>query len=339
MELDPRRLVVLAAVERAGGVAAAAAVLHVTSSAVSQQMVRLEREAGVALLVRTGRRVELTAAGTALAAHGRAIAEELQAATSVIAALTGAVTGIVTVVGFPTMIRAVLAATVADIAVLRPNLEVRVVDPTEDAGLAALQAGAADIVVLEQDAGMYSPAPSGTRDLLLLEDPYLLVLPAGWTLPGTSGGGWSAVVGQMDWISGPPGSAARSVLDRMAVEAGTAVRVVHDVLEFPSQLALVGAGLGAALVPQLALPPVEQHAAAGIRTVDLPGLGARRLVARHRQSRGEPGAAVRAVLEVLVARCAELVDPKRPRSAQPRCPVDERARTEPVAGVERSYSP
>ncbi len=330
MELDPRRLVVLAAVERAGGVAAAAATLHVTSSAVSQQMVRLEREAGVALLVRTGRRVELTAAGRALAAHGRAIAEEQQAAASAIAVLTGAVTGTVTVVGFPTVIRAMLAATVADIAALHPSLEVRVVDPTEGAGLAALQAGTADVVLLEQDAGMYSAAPSGTRDVLLLDDPYVLVLPVGWMLPGTSGPAWSAAVGQMDWISGPPGSTARSVLDRVAAEAGTTVMVKHDVSEFDSQLALVGAGLGAALMPQLAVPPVERHAAAGIQTMDLPCLGSRRLVARHRRSRGEPGAAVRAVLDALLARCERC-----PRATSA---AGQRPRTEPETGTEGAHT-
>lgn len=307
MELDPRRLVVLAAVERAGGVAAAATTLHVTPPAVSQQMVRLEREAGVALLVRTGRQVELTAAGAALAAHGRAIAEEQQAAASAIAALTGVVTGTVTVVGFPTVIRAVLAATVADVAVLHPNLVVRVVDPPEEAGLAILQAGTADVVLLEQDAGRYVPAPAGTHDVPLLDDPYLLVLPAGWTLPRPGTVGWRAAVGQVNWISSSCG-AARNILDRMAAETSATARVVHEVAEYSSQLALVGAGLGAAVVPRLAVPPVEQHAAAGIRVVDLPGLGSRRLAARHRQSRGEPGAAVRVVLDALVARCTELTD-------------------------------
>lgn len=330
MELDPRRLVVLAAVERAGGVAAAAAVLHVTSSAVSQQMVRLEREAGVALLVRTGRRVELTAAGRALAAHGQAIFEEQQSAASAIATLTGAVSGTVTVVGFPTVIRAMLAATVVDMAALHPSLEVRVVDPAEDAGMVALQAGTVDVVVLEQDAVVYPLAPAGTRDVPLLDDPYQLVLPAGWTLPGTSGGAWSVAVAQMDWIGGPPGSTARSVLDRVAAEAGATLTVRHDVSEFESQLALVGAGLGAALMPQLAVPPVERHAAAGIQTMDLPCLGSRRLVARHRRSRGEPGAAVRALLDALVARCAALADAKRLRGARPKPPGDERVRTEPV---------
>jgi DNA-binding transcriptional LysR family regulator len=239
-------------------------------------------------------------------------------------------------VGFPTVIRAVIAATVSDVTALHPNLEVRIVDPTEDAGLAALRAGTVDLVVLEQDAGLYSPAPAGTQDVLLLNDPFMLVLPAGWTLPGTSGGAWSAALGQMDWISGPPGSTARSVLDRVAAEASTTIKVVHDVSEFASQVALVGAGLGAALMPRLSVPPVEQHAALGIRTMDLPCVVSRRLVARHRHSRGEPGAAVRAVLDALVTRCARVAEPRPARPAPPRLQSDERVRTELVAGLARS---
>ena len=51
-----------------GGVTAAAAVLHLTPSAVSQQVAVLQREAGVALTERVGRGLRLTPAGEALAA-------------------------------------------------------------------------------------------------------------------------------------------------------------------------------------------------------------------------------------------------------------------------------
>ena len=164
----------------------------------------------------------------------------------------------------------------------------------------------------ELDArGHRSPA-RGLRDVVLLDDPYLLVLPADWTLP--RGERRSVrLPGALDlpWVAGPPGSATRSVLDRLGRDAGVTPRIAHETLEFPAVLALVRAGLGVALVPRLALPAVPRRpgAAAGFRALDLPGLGARQVVVRHRAGRGEPTRAARVVLEALLARAAEVEKP------------------------------
>ena len=315
MDLDPRRLVVLAAVARTGGILAAAQALHVTPSAVSQQVARLEREAGVALVVRGGRRIGLTAAGAELAGHGQRIAEELASASGTLSTLTGAVTGTVTVVGFPTAIAAVVAPAILTVRAAHPDVDVRVLDLPEEVGLARLRAGTADLVLLEQDAGEHRPAPRGLRDVPLLDDPYLLVLPEGRALPH---GSRQRAVLELPWVAGPPGSATRSVLDRLAQAAGIRPRIAHEALEFPAVLALVGAGLGVALVPRLALPDaVDRHPdrrsdrrsdrrRADLRTLELPGLGARQVLARHRASRGEPSPAVRAVLDALVTWSSEV---------------------------------
>jgi DNA-binding transcriptional LysR family regulator len=307
VDLDPRRLGVLAAVARTGGVLAAAETLHVTPSAVSQQLARLEREAGVALVVRGGRHIELTAVGAALAEHGRRITEELGAAAEAVATLTRAITGTVTVVSFPTAVAAVVAPVVAALQSAHPGLTLRVLDLPEDAGIARLRAGTVDLVLLEQDAGDHRPAPRGLRDLALLDDPYVVVLPADRALPhgGRGTTGLRAAL-ELEWIAGPPGSATRSVLDRLGRDAGVRARIAHETLEFPAVLALVAAGLGLALVPRMALPAPENRRTAGLRTLDLPGLGARRLLARHRSSREEPSAAVRTVLDALAARAASL---------------------------------
>jgi DNA-binding transcriptional LysR family regulator len=82
MDLDARRLRVLHEVNLRGSVTAAAAVLHVTPSAVSQQLAQLEREAGCDLLERSGRGVVLTHAGTALARHAEDVLRALEGAGS-----------------------------------------------------------------------------------------------------------------------------------------------------------------------------------------------------------------------------------------------------------------
>jgi DNA-binding transcriptional LysR family regulator len=101
-------------------------------------------------------------------------------------------------------------------------------------------------------------------------------------------------------VAGPVGSAARAALDGVAGRGRWQPRVTHEALEFPAVLALVAAGLGCALVPRLALAT----APAAVRVVELHGLGARRLLARHRSSRSEPAPAVRAVVDALVVAAA-----------------------------------
>ncbi|WP_314457458.1 LysR family transcriptional regulator, partial [uncultured Actinomyces sp.] len=77
MHVLPQRLSVLLAVHRAGGVVAAADILHITPSAVSQQIRQLERECGARVLDRTPAGAVLTAAGRVLADAAERIENEL----------------------------------------------------------------------------------------------------------------------------------------------------------------------------------------------------------------------------------------------------------------------
>jgi DNA-binding transcriptional LysR family regulator len=310
MELDPRRLTVLAAIARTGGVLAAADALHVTPSAVSQQLARLERETGLTLVVRGGRRLELTPAGEALAEHGRRIVEELAAAADAVSELTDSVTGTVTLSSFVTAIATLVAPALRALQATHPAITVRLV-PDESA-LDRLRAGTIDLVMVEVAGGSGRPPARGLRDVVLLDDPYLLVLPADWALPrGERRSTRLRGALELPWVVGPPGTATRSVLDRLGRDAGASPRIAHEAGEFPAVFALVRAGLGVSIAPRLAL---RAGTTAGLRALDLPGLGARHVLVRHRAGRGEPTRAARVVLDALVARAAELTTPsKNPR--------------------------
>src|SRR5688572_11047500 len=105
MEIDPRRLRVLHALAQRGTVVGAAEVLHLTPSAVSQQLTNLEREVGVTLIDRSSRRrLVLTVAGSALAHRAERIEDELSAARRDLAELTGRVAGRVRIAAFHTAI-------------------------------------------------------------------------------------------------------------------------------------------------------------------------------------------------------------------------------------------
>src|SRR5690349_1232943 len=99
--LDPRRLRLLRDLARHGTIAAVAGLHAYTPSAVSQQLSVLEREAGTALLRRTGRRVTLTAAGVLLVEHAEAVLGALERADAALAAARSGLVGPLRIGAFP----------------------------------------------------------------------------------------------------------------------------------------------------------------------------------------------------------------------------------------------
>ncbi|MFR9776617.1 LysR family transcriptional regulator [Micromonospora sp. MS34] len=293
MEIDPRRLRVLWAVARRGGVAAAAPLLHLTPSAVSQQIAQLEREVGVAVLDRGPRGVTLTEAGRHLAATGERIEAELTEARRALSALTGRVAGPVTIAAFPTAIAHLIVPAVRALAAEHPAIEPRIVELEGESALRELTTGTVDVLIDDSEPGIV-PQPSGTVSVPLLADPYRVVVPTAWQR--TPGG--LADLAQDPWIVGPSGSAVRRALDRLADEHGFRPLAAHECIEFPAVLALVAAGLGAAVVPALALaggrPP-------GVAATSLSALGGRYLSAMHRAYRTGASPAVAVTVTALMA--------------------------------------
>lgn len=297
MQIDPRRLAVLRAVADAGGVLAAASVLHLTPSAVSQHIARLEAETGVTLLDRSqlgGRRAAgLTPAGRMLAGHAARLADVLAAAEHDLAAYTGQVAGPVSVGAFPTAIRHLVVPATGDLAASAPTVAVRVRQFEPEPGRAALRTGGLDLLVVESDAADPVRDPVGLRAVKLLDDPYRIVVPRRWGAVSDL-----EVLRDRPWVDGPAGSAARRVLDRLCAQHGLVLDRRHECLEFPAALALVAAGLAAAVVPALATP--EEHPA--VRAITTPLVGARRLDLLHRRGRHEPSPAARVVAAAIAAR-------------------------------------
>jgi DNA-binding transcriptional LysR family regulator len=270
----------------------------VTPSAVSQHVARLEAETGVTLLDRSrlgGRRAAgLTPAGRLLAGHAGRLAEVLATAERELAALTGQVTGRVAVGAIPTTIRHLVAPAAATVATANPNIEVCVRQCEREPGLAALQAGALDLLVAEADPADSGAAPPGLRAAPLLHDPFRVAYPASWAPVA----GVEALLTR-PWVDGPPGSAARRALDRIAAHHDVVLDRPHECLEFPASLAVVAAGLAAAAIPSLALP---REPGARFVVLDAPSAGARRLDLVHRRGRNEPGPAAELVARAISAR-------------------------------------
>ena len=279
----------LQAVVAHGSVAAAAAALRMSPPAVSQQLLALERETGANLIDRSGRQVALTAAGRLLAAHGECIAAQLRQAEHDLAELTGQAAGPVRIAAFQTVMAPLIAPALSDLAAAYPAIQPVITERYGPAAVAEARLGDLDIVLTEYDAAIPPPAEPGLALRHLAFDPYLLVIPPGWQFSVRS----VRDLAGRPWVAGPPGTACDHALRRLAAEADIAIPAGDVCVEFPSVLALVAAGRGAAIIPQLALGQTQ------VTVCALPPLGGRHIAAWHQAGPAQPAPAVATALDAL----------------------------------------
>jgi len=172
--VDLRKLRVLVELSRLGTMSAVAQATGYGTSAVSQQLAALEREAGVPLLEAAGRRVRLTPAGRRLVGHAEGI---LAAVTAAELDLAGAAepSGLVRVAGYTSALRQHLLPVVGDLARIHPQLEIELQErePAEVDEL--LEAGQVDLGFVHD----YTLVPRGGRHVrsLLGRSPMMLAVP------------------------------------------------------------------------------------------------------------------------------------------------------------------
>ena len=158
--LDVNRLRLLAELSRRGTIAAVARTVGYTPSAVSQSLAKLEREAGVALLEREGRRVRLTPAARALVERADRVLAELDAAEHDLAALHESVHGSVVIGAFPSAAAFVVVPALQKLAARYPELEATVREHEPEDGIPLLRAGELDLLISESYDDV-PPAPAG----------------------------------------------------------------------------------------------------------------------------------------------------------------------------------
>jgi DNA-binding transcriptional LysR family regulator len=257
--LDVRRLRLLHELARLGTIAAVADALTYTPSAVSQQLAVLEREAGLPLLRRSGRRVVLTAAGERLAEHAGRVLALLERAESELAAARTELTGQLRIGAYPVAVRTLLPSALVALGAEHPGLELMVTELDPVAVPAALRSGALDIALVhEYDYAPSEPDPAVDSEPLLSETIYLAT-PAAAAVPGAVAAGAGAgpddpVGGCRDrqWIVSSPDTLCYLMAVRLCHASGFRPRIRHYADDFATVLALVAAGQGVALVPELA---------------------------------------------------------------------------------------
>lgn len=276
MEIDPRRLRVLLAIARTGGVLAAADELRLTASAVSQQLSRLEQETGHTLVVRTPKGSVLTTAVLAIAEAGEEIERALNVAR---ARMEGEakIAGVVRIGGFTSFIRTVLIPRLPEWRSQYPQLQIRIVEDDYPALMRLLRQRQLDAVVVELDSTTpeQHELSTGLTEEPLLDEPWKLVVPAG-ALLSTENIDLARL--PFPWLGVDSSAANASVLSRLRESTGAWIETVHQYQDTLTAFALVAAGEGIAIVPTLALGGIVQN---GVDVIDVPGLGTRRIVLRR----------------------------------------------------------
>jgi DNA-binding transcriptional LysR family regulator len=249
-----RRLHVLRMVAACGTVTSAAAALHYTPSAVSQQLRTLAKELGVELVVQDGRRIRLTPAARTLLSHTDDLFARWEQVRAEVVATGDDQGGELRLCGFSTAAAALLPVVAADVRERRPGCRIRIIEADPGECFDLLLADEADVAVVVATPEVPPSADARYEQRHLLEDPLDLLVPKDHRLGREPNVALRDLVDE-PWIMDRPGRPYHQLLHTACAAAGFTPMPAHFASEWETGAALVGARLGIALIPRLAHLP------------------------------------------------------------------------------------
>ena len=259
---DLRLLKVLREVALRGSFSAAAEALSYSQPAVSQQIARLEAQAGVKLLERQHKGIELTPAGEALVRHTERILAQLAEAEAELTEIASSARGRLRIASFATAAGTIVPLAVSGFRRVRPGVQVdlRLIDPP--LSIPALRRGDFDIAIVEEGGFEAEPSLEGLGVERLMDDVLYAALPADHPLATRRAIALSDLVHE-DWmLVGLAGTCSdTNVVLRACQQAGFEPRVAYTSDDYFAIQGLVASGMGVALVPGLALASSREDVA------------------------------------------------------------------------------
>ncbi|WP_033287568.1 LysR family transcriptional regulator [Amycolatopsis jejuensis] len=250
MELSLHRLRMLRELRRRGTVTAAAAALHYTVSAVSQQLAQLERDVGAKLFERLGRRVQLTELGILLTEHAEEILGSVERATLALEEAQGTMSARLTAGVWASVASGLLPTALTSLAADYPGIQVRTKELAPEATADAVRDGALDLSFVID----YSDAPMewdrGLERAVVAVERMHAAVPVG-AVPSTGVSLDDLAV--HPWILASPKSHFGRAIRTACHRHGFQPKINHEVEEQSTAMAMVGAGLGVTLVSDLGL--------------------------------------------------------------------------------------
>jgi DNA-binding transcriptional LysR family regulator len=254
------RLRVLHEVAARGSFSAAADALSYTQSAVSQQIAALEAEAGTTLIERRPRGLRLTASGEALVRHADGILARLAAAEAELAAIAGVRGGQLRMASFPTAGATLMPLAVAGFRASHPGVELSLAEGEPEDIVPRLHAGEFDLALAFEFTGVGALPHPGLERVELLEDQMYLAVPSDHPLAVGAAVALGALAGEA-WVQTSAQSACAREVVRACHVAGFEPNVAFESDDYATVQGLVAAGVGVALIPELALTNVRADVA------------------------------------------------------------------------------
>ncbi len=254
--LNVARLKVLKEVAYRGSLSSAAEALSYTQSAVSQQIAALEAETGMALLERHPRGVSLTAAGQTLVGHAEGILARLDTAEAALSSIAGLRGGRLRMASFPTAGSTLMPVAIAEFRASYPDVELTLAEGEPEEIVPRLRAGELDLALLFEFADE-QPLPEDLARSPLLQDPMYLALPREHRLAKKAKLRLSELQGEA-WVQTSSSSPCARHVVRCCHAAGFEPTVSFESDDYQTVQGLVAAGVGVALIPELALSVVRE---------------------------------------------------------------------------------
>lgn len=248
-EIDIRKLRVLRELDERGTVAAAAAALHVTPSAVSQQLVALSREVGVKLIEPVGRRVRLTDAARVLLLRANEIFAQLEHVHADLAAHAEGQLANVRVAGFAATLSGLVLPAVRRLRDSHPDVVIRLAESDPPDSFDELVRGDVDVVLSLESKDSPSATDRRFHRVALLAERFDIALPLHHRFAHAPEVALADLAGE-SWIFSNTDT-CRDISLAACTAAGFTPQSVHSIDDWDATLSAVGLGLGLALVPRL----------------------------------------------------------------------------------------
>jgi DNA-binding transcriptional LysR family regulator len=299
MMLDVRRLRLLRELKIRGTLAEVAEALQYSPSSVSQQLALLEKEAGVVLLRKTGRRVQLTPQAEVLVAHTAQLLETLEQAEADLAASLTTVTGTVRIAVFQSAALALMPDALTRMLSRYPEVRIEMTQREPETALHETWARDFDLVIAEQYPGHAAPRYAELDRIRLTEDAIRLAAPP--SSPSRPAINSLADTAELAWVMEPRGAASRHWAEQACRSAGFEPDVRFETADLQAQIRLIESGNAVALMPDL----VWTGRGTTAQLISLPGHPHRTVFTSARRS-GAKRPAILATREILAETAASI---------------------------------
>lgn len=245
---DATTLFLLLNVVEHGSITAGAEKANMTTSAASQRITRLERSIRQPVLVRLPRGVQATEAGEVLLARARLFRREMRAAHGDLEALRGLEQGTLRLGSFPTASASLLAEGLKIVHQRWPSIDVQVRSALRPQLIDMLHTSEVELALMWSYA--WTEAAEQSLSLVPVATDRTVLLVAAGSPHGEEVS--LRTLRDERWIIRHDQHPASEVLSRSCETAGFTPRVVYGASDYQEVQAMVAAGVGIAMVPELA---------------------------------------------------------------------------------------